>query len=151
MKLADIRPAKGATHAKKRLGKGRGTGTGGTAGKGHKGHQARSGGQKISVWHEGGQMPLQRRLPKRGFTNIHAAAQQIVNIGRLEKYFDAGAVIDIAALAEKRLVRSVDVPVKLLAGGDDALSRAYTIRVHAASAAAREKVAAAGGTVEILG
>jgi len=149
MKLHDLKPAKGATHPHKRLGKGRGTGQGGTSGKGHKGHQSRGRRGNSPAWFEGGQMPLQRRIPKRGFTNKWAAAQQIVNVGSLDKHFAAGAVIDAAALAEKRLVRSATVPVKLLAKGETAHS--YTLKVHAASDAAKKAVEAAGGTVEIVG
>jgi large subunit ribosomal protein L15 len=148
MKLSDLRPAKGATHPRKRLGKGRATGQGGTSGKGHKGLQARAGGNAPG-WFEGGQMPLQRRVPKRGFRNVHAADVQVVNVGLLERHFESGAVIDLAALHAKRLVRSPQTPVKLLAKGESA--RAFTIRVHAASRAAREKIEAAGGSLEIVG
>ena len=149
MKLSDLRPAKGAVHARKRLGKGRATGQGGTSGKGHKGHQARAGGQKNSVWFEGGQMPLQRRVPKRGFKNRFSKEQQIVNVGMLGRHFESGAVVDCAALAEKRLVRSQAVPVKLLADGES--TGALTVRVQAASEAAKKKIEAAGGSVEIVG
>lgn len=149
MKLSNLRPAPGATHPRKRLGKGRATGQGGTAGKGHKGHQARAGGQKNSVWFEGGQMPLQRRVPKRGFRNRFAKEQQIVNVGMLDRHFESGAVVDRVALHEKRLVRSATVAIKLLADGESA--RALTVRVQAASDAAKRKIEAAGGSVEIVG
>ncbi len=146
MKLSDLRPAPGAVKTRKRLGKGRATGQGGTAGKGHKGRQARTSGGS-HPWFEGGQMPLQRRVPKRGFRH-KGAPLQIVNLRLVERAFDGGTVIDAAALRVKRLVQSAEIPVKLLADGD--VTRAYTIRVHAASDAARAKVEAAGGTLEIV-
>ncbi len=148
MKLHDLKPAPGATHSSKRLGKGRGTGQGGTAGKGHKGHQSRGRRGNSPAWFEGGQMPLQRRLPKRGFTNKWAKDVQIVNVGLLDKHFEAGATIDAESLAQKRLVRSASVPVKLLAKGETA--HKYTVKVNAASDAARKSIESAGGSVEIV-
>jgi large subunit ribosomal protein L15 len=144
MRIGDIRPAVGATRTKKRRGKGASSGLGGTAGKGHKGKKARSGG-KIPAWFEGGQMPIQRRLPKRGFTNVHAVTYQIVKLGDLGGA-PAGATVDRAWLEAQRLVRRPG-PIKLLAGGE--LKHAVTVKVDAASAGARQAVEAAGGRVEI--
>ncbi len=144
MRIGSIRPASGATRPSKRRGKGSATGLGGTAGKGHKGHKARNGGG-IPVWFEGGQMPIQRRLPKRGFKNPGRVAFIAVNVGRLSAA-PAGAVVDGAWLREQRIVRRPG-PVKLLAGGD-ALKVALTVKVDAASEAAKKAVEAAGGKVE---
>ena len=143
MKLGAIHPAAGATHAKKRRGKGAGTGLGGTAGTGHKGHKARTGG-KIPSWFEGGQMPIQRRLPKRGFTNVNRVDFQVVPVGRLAGA-PAGSLVDRAWLKREGLVRGRR-PIKLLAGGE--LKVALTVRIDAASETARKMVEAAGGKVE---
>jgi len=143
MKLGTIHPASGATRVRKRRGKGASSGIGGTAGKGHKGHKARAGG-KIPAGFEGGQMPIQRRLPKRGFVNVNRVEYQVVSVGRLASAA-AGTAIDRVWLKNARLVRGRK-PVKLLAGGD--LKVALTIRVDAASQAARQAVEAAGGKVE---
>lgn len=142
MRLGNIRPAAGATKDTKRRGKGAATGLGGTAGKGHKGKKARSGG-KIPVWFEGGQMPIQRRLPKRGFQNPGRVEYHVVSVGRLASAA-AGTTVDRAWLQAQRLVRR-DGPVKLLAGGD--LKVALTVQVDAASEAAKKAVEAAGGKV----
>ena len=143
MRLGTIRPAAGATKDTKRLGKGAASGQGGTAGKGHKGKKARSGGG-IPVWFEGGQMPIQRRLPKRGFTNPTRVEYQVVAVGRLA-VAAAGTTVDTAWLKAQRLIRRRG-PVKLLAGGE--LKVALTVKVDAASEAARLAVQAAGGKVE---
>jgi len=143
MRLGAIHPAAGATRAKKRRGKGTASGLGGTAGKGHKGHKARAGG-KIPAWFEGGQMPIQRRLPKRGFVNIHRVAYQVVQVGRLAAA-PAGTLVDRPWLKRAGLVRGRK-PIKLLAGGE--LGTALTVRVDAASETARTAVEAAGGKVE---
>jgi large subunit ribosomal protein L15 len=143
MRLGTIRPAAGATKDTKRLGKGAASGQGGTAGKGHKGKKARSGGG-IPVWFEGGQMPIQRRLPKRGFTNPTRVEYQVVAVGRLA-VAAAGTTVDTAWLKAQRLIRRSG-PVKLLAGGE--LKVALTVKVDAASEAARQAVQAAGGKVE---
>jgi len=143
MRLGTIRPAAGATKDTKRLGKGAASGQGGTAGKGHKGKKARSGGG-IPVWFEGGQMPIQRRLPKRGFTNPTRVEYQVVAVGRLA-VAAAGTTVDTAWLMTQRLIRRSG-PVKLLAGGE--LKVALTVKVDAASDAARQAVEAAGGKVE---
>ena len=143
MRIGTIRPAAGATKNPKRRGKGAATGLGGTSGKGHKGHKARAGGS-IPAWFEGGQMPIQRRLPKRGFTNHMRVEFQVINIGRLADAA-AGTVVDAAWLKEQRLVRRPG-PIKLLAGGE--IKVALTIKVDAASEAAKKAVEAAGGKVE---
>jgi len=144
MRLGTIRPAAGSTRPSKRRGKGAATGLGGTAGKGHKGKKARAGG-KIPAWFEGGQMPIQRRLPKRGFKNPGRVEYQVVKVGRLAAA-PAQAVVDAAWLRERRLVRRRG-PIKLLAGGD--LKVALTIKVDAASASAKAAVEAAGGTLQL--
>ena len=143
MRLGNIRPAAGATKDTKRLGKGAGSGQGGTAGKGHKGKKARSGGG-IPVWFEGGQMPIQRRLPKRGFQNPGRVEYQVVPVGRLA-VAAAGTTIDAAWFRAQRLVRR-NGPIKLLAGGE--LKVALTIQVDAVSESARKAVEAAGGKVQ---
>src|SRR5436190_5826971 len=127
MRIGNIHPAAGATKPTKRRGRGSATGFGGTSGRGHKGHKARTGG-KIPAWFEGGQMPIQRRLPKRGFTNIHRVEYQVVQVGRLASA-PAGTVVDGPWLKKARLARARR-PVKLLAGGE--LKVALTIRVDAA-------------------
>lgn len=143
IKIGSIRPAAGATKAPKRRGKGAATGLGGTAGKGHKGHKARTGG-KIPVWFEGGQMPIQRRLPKRGFLNPTRVEYHVVNVGQLSDVA-AGTVVDAAWLRSQRIVRRPGL-VKLLAGGE--IKVALTVKVDAASAAAKKAIEAAGGKVE---
>jgi len=142
MRLGNIHPAAGAMKQTKRLGKGAASGQGGTAGKGHKGKKARSGGG-IPVWFEGGQMPIQRRLPKRGFTNPTRVEYNVVQVGRLAGAI-AGTTIDAAWLKAQGLVRRKG-PIKLLAGGD--LKVALTVQVNAASGTARQAVEAAGGKV----
>ena len=146
MRLNTIKPAAGSKKAKRRVGRGIGSGLGKTAGRGHKGQKSRSGGFH-KVGFEGGQMPLQRRLPKRGFHNPFRIAYEVVNVGQLEA-FAAGSEVDPAALRAKRLVRRGTAPVKVLAEGD--LTRGLTVRAHAVSAAARKKIEAAGGTVELI-
>ena len=143
MRIGTIRPAAGATKTPKRRGKGAATGLGGTAGKGHKGHKARTGG-KIPVWFEGGQMPIQRRLPKRGFKNPGRVEYQVVNVGKLAE-IASGTVVDAAYLREQRLVRRPG-PVKLLAGGE--IKVALRVQVDAASEAAKKAIEAAGGSLE---
>ena len=144
MRLGNLRPAAGATKNTKRLGKGAASGQGGTAGKGHKGKKARSGGG-IPAWFEGGQMPIQRRLPKRGFTNPTRVEYHVVQVGRLAGAA-AGTTVDATWLKNARLVRKGG-PIKLLAGGE--LKVALTVKVDAASEAARKAVEAAGGKVEV--
>jgi large subunit ribosomal protein L15 len=146
MKLTDLKPAPGARKKRKRVGRGTGSGNGGTAGRGHKGHSARSG-KGTARWFEGGQMPILRRLPKFGFTNLNRVEYQAVNVQDLAR-FDAGTAVTPELLAEARLARRKSIPVKLLAKGE--IDRALKVTVHAASAAARQKIEAAGGSVEIL-
>ena len=144
MGLGTIRPAAGATRPSKRRGKGSATGLGGTSGRGHKGKKARAGG-KIPRWFEGGQMPLQRRVPKRGFKNPGRVEYQVVNVGRLATVA-AQTVVDRGWLEEHDIVKRSG-PIKLLAGGE--VKVALTVRVDAASAAATKAVEAAGGKVEV--
>ncbi|HEY5998860.1 MAG TPA: 50S ribosomal protein L15 [bacterium] len=141
-----LAPAPGAKKRCKRVGRGVGSGHGKTSCRGGKGQTARSGGS-IRPGFEGGQMPLQRRLPKRGFHNPFRTAYEVVNIGQLAG-FEGGAEVDPAALRAKRLVRRGDAPVKVLADGE--LSAALKVRAHAVSAAARKKIEAAGGSVELI-
>ena len=145
MDLHNLSPLPGSKKKNKRIGRGEGSGWGKTAGRGHKGQKARSGGG-VGPGFEGGQMPLQRRLPKRGFTNIFKKTYALVNLGAL-KAFVAGSVIDAQALVAAGLIRKETLPVKLLAKGT--IDRPLTIKVQAASEKATEIVKAAGGTVEI--
>ncbi len=144
MSLGTIRPAAGSTRSSKRRGKGAATGIGGTSGRGHKGHKARTGG-KIPVWFEGGQMPVQRRLPKRGFRNAGRLEYQVLNTGQLAGVA-ANTVIDRAWLKQQGIVRRPG-PVKLLAKGE--LKVPLTVKVDAASAAAARAIEAAGGRLEL--
>jgi large subunit ribosomal protein L15 len=143
MRLGNLRPAAGATKTAKRRGKGAASGVGGTSGRGHKGHKARTGG-KIPSWFEGGQMPMQRRLPKRGFKNPTRVEYAVFSVGRLASAA-AGTVIDRAWLRKERVVR-VRLPIKVLAGGEP-LKSAVTVKVDAASDAARKAIEGAGGTL----
>ncbi len=149
MNLRDLKPAPGSTRREKRVGRGIGSGHGKTAGRGHKGKGSRSGGN-TPPGYEGGQMPLKRRIPKRGFRRLQKKAArraQIaeVNLARLA-VFGAGATVDAAALAERRIIRP-GLKVKIL--GDGELKVNLTVRADAFSASAREKIAAAGGTAEV--
>ena len=141
--LSDLRPAKGSTHPTKRLGRGPGSGHGKTSGKGHKGQKARSGGH-VRPGFEGGQMPLIRRVPKRGFTNPFKVRWQIVALEKLGAF--AGREVTVAALAEAGLVARTDLGVKLLADGE--APQGLVVRGVALSATARRKIEAAGGRVE---
>jgi len=146
MKLTDLRPAKGAKSARKRVGRGEGSGLGKTSGKGNKGLKARSGGG-TKPGYEGGQMPLQRRLPKRGFVNVFRQEMAVVNVKELNR-FEAGSVVDAEALRREGLVKGAcPGGVKLLGNGE--VIRKLTVKVDRASKAAVEKVVAAGGTVEV--
>jgi large subunit ribosomal protein L15 len=147
MDLSTLRPAPGATKKRKRLGRGPGSGHGKTAGRGHKGRGARAGGN-TPPGYEGGQMPLQRRLPKRGFHNPFRKEFHIINLGQLETRFDAGAVVDAEALRAKGLVRNLTLPIKVLADGE--LNKALTVKADRFSAAARQRLEAAGGRAEVL-
>src|SRR5213078_4096852 len=149
MKLSDLRPAPGATKSRKRVGRGPGSGHGKTSTKGNKGHNARSGGGKGGGF-EGGQMPLYRRLPKRGFVPHGGRTEYaIVNLEALGR-FAANAVVDPDALVTAGLIRRSDrARVKILGEGD--VAHALTVKAHAVSESARAKIAAKGGTVEVLG
>jgi large subunit ribosomal protein L15 len=144
IRIGNLHSAAGSTRPRKRRGKGTATGLGGTAGKGHKGKKARAGG-KIPAWFEGGQMPLQRRLPKRGFKNPGRVEYQVVQVGRLGDA-PSGATVDRAWLKGAGIVRRPG-PIKLLAGGE--IKAALTVKVDAASEAARKAIEAAGGKVEL--
>ena len=144
MKLNELRPAEGSTKNKKRVGRGPGSGLGKTSGRGHKGQKSRSGSTSLKGF-EGGQMPLQRRLPKFGFTNIFKKRYSIVKIGDLS-VFEPNSVVDFAALAEAGLVDRVLDGVKVLADGE--LKIPVTLKVDKVSKAAKVKVEAAGGKVE---
>ena len=147
MKLHELSPAAGSTHVAKRIGRGHGSGNGKTAGKGHKGQKARSGGG-VRPGFEGGQMPLQRRIPKRGFVNIFATNYAIVNIGDLEAKFENGAVIDAETLKACGLVKKVCDGVKVLGNGE--LTKNFTVKAVAFSASAKEKIEKAGGNAEVI-
>jgi large subunit ribosomal protein L15 len=142
----DLAPASGATHYKKRLGRGPGSGHGKTAGRGHKGQRSRSG-YRHQRGFEGGQMPLHRRVPKRGFTNIFRVEYDIVNLGDLADRFEAGASVTPETLATARLSRK-SRPVKIL--GDGELKKALNVSAHKFSASAKARIEAAGGRCEVL-
>ena len=146
MKLHELSPAFGSTKEAKRIGRGHGSGNGKTAGKGHKGQKARAG-HGMRIGFEGGQMPLQRRVPKRGFNNIFAEEWLAVNVAALESFED-GATVDAAALAEKKIIRKTGLPVKVLGNGK--LTKNLTVKLNAFSASASEKIAAAGGKAEVI-
>ncbi len=146
MNLSDIRPAKGSKHSNNfRKGRGHGSGNGKTAGKGHKGQKARSGAPRPGF--EGGQLPLYRRIPKRGFKNRHSLDIVGVNVDRLE-VFENDAVVSVETLIEKGIVRNPKDGVKIL--GDGALTKKLTVKANAFSAGAKEKIEALGGTCEVI-
>jgi len=147
MKLHELTYAKGAKTARKRVGRGPSSGLGKTAGKGHKGQRARSG-PGIHLWSEGGQMPLQRRLPKRGFTNIFKHEYEIVNLEALEQKFDNGTEITIELLQKAHLVKAIRDGVKILGRGE--LSKKLHVHAHMFSQSAVEKIKAAGGEVTVV-
>lgn len=145
LRIGTLKPAKGARHRKKRRGLGPASGLGGTAGRGHKGQRARKSGN-VARWFEGGQMPIQRRLPKVGFTNIHRVPHQVVNVEHLAR-FGAGETVNRESLKAKRLIDRSDLPVKILGTGE--VSLALQVAVDAVSASARAKIEAAGGSVTL--
>ena len=146
MKIHELGAVAGSVRDAKRIGRGHGSGNGKTAGKGHKGQKARAGrGQRIGF--EGGQMPLQRRIPKRGFNNIFANEFAAVNVSALNAFED-GAVVDTAALIEKGIIKKEYDGVKVLGSGE--LTKKLTIKAANFSAAAKEKITAAGGKYEVL-
>ncbi|NJD92212.1 MAG: 50S ribosomal protein L15 [Geobacter sp.] len=144
MQLNTIKPAAGAHRDRKRIGRGPGSGHGKTATKGHKGQKARSGGS-IKPGFEGGQMPMQRRLPKRGFLPLTRKEFVVINISQLED-FEAGSTIDPAAIVSRGLVSNIRDGIKILAKG--VLTKSLTVKAHKFSVAAREQIIAAGGSVE---
>lgn len=146
MKLEELKPAKGATKRAKRVGRGPGSGAGKTAGKGHKGQKARSGGVKGAGF-EGGQMPLQRRIPKRGFTNIFRKEFAVVNLSDLGKV-SGSETITPELLVEKGLIKKVKDGVKILGMGE--LKTKLTVRAHKFSKSALDKIQAAGGKAEVI-
>lgn len=147
MKLHELKPAPGAHRSKKRVGRGTGSGIGKTSGRGTKGTGAR---RQVPAWFEGGQMPLYRRLPKlKGFSNARfKVTYQPVNLDAIAKVFEAGATVDPIALQAKGLIHKAKDRVKVLGRGD--IDKALTIKAHAFSGTAKEKIAAAGGTAETL-
>jgi large subunit ribosomal protein L15 len=147
MGLHNLKPPKGAKHAKKRIGRGHGSGSGKTASRGHKGAQSRSG-YKRKRGFEGGQMPLHRRVPKRGFHNPFRVEYAVVNLDTLADRFDAGTVVTPELLRERGIVRRVGALIKVLARGD--VTKSLTVKAHRFSAKASEKIAAAGGQAEVL-
>jgi large subunit ribosomal protein L15 len=144
MDLNSLKPALGSTKNRKRIGRGTGSGHGKTATKGHKGQKARSGGS-IKAGFEGGQMPLQRRLPKRGFTPLTRIEYVVVNLKQLD-VFDTGALVDTAALVAKGLVKNSDCLVKILGNGD--VSKSLKVTANKFSQSAKDKIVAAGGSAE---
>lgn len=148
MNLHELCPAEGSRKKKKRLGQGLGSGKGKTAGKGHKGQKARAG-VSIKANFEGGQMPLARRIPKRGFSNFRFAVRyEIVNVADLEERFDAGSEVTAEGLYALRLISGADKPVKILGVGE--LSKKLTVHANAYSASAANKIEAAGGKAEVI-
>ena len=148
MKLHTLKPAKGATHKEKRLGRGEASGKGGTSTKGNKGGQSRAG-YKSKKAFEGGQMPIQRRIPKRGFTNIHRVEFKVINIGMIDHYAEKYGIkeFNAANLYINGLISQTDV-VKILGNGE--LKGSYTFKVNAISAKAKAAIESAGGSVEIV-
>ena len=146
MKLHELKPAEGSVKTPLRKGRGTGSGLGKTAGRGHKGQKARSGGG-VRPGFEGGQMPLARRLPKRGFTNIFATVYSEVNLKDLER-FEEGTVVTPELLKETGLVKKANDGVKILGGGE--LTRKLTVRAHKFSKSAQEKIEASGGRAEVI-
>ncbi|HEY1307501.1 MAG TPA: 50S ribosomal protein L15 [Vicinamibacterales bacterium] len=148
MDLSDLKPSEGSKKNKKRVGRGHGTGQGAQAGRGHKGAQSRSG-FKFKRGFEGGQMPLHRRIPKRGFHNRFRVEYAVVNLDALSERFEAGTVVTPELLRERGLVHGTSRQIKVLARGD--IAKKLTVRAHKFSGKAAEKIAAAGGAAEVLG
>jgi large subunit ribosomal protein L15 len=146
MNLHELSPVAGSTHVGKRKGRGAGTGNGKTAGRGHKGQKARSGG-KVRAGFEGGQMPLARRIPKRGFNNIFAKPLTAINVAVLNRFED-GAVVDAAALLESGVVSKCEYGIKVL--GNGSVTKKLTVKAAAFSESAKSKIEAAGGKAEVV-
>ena len=147
MSLNNLRPPKGAKHAKRRVGRGPGSGHGKTASRGHKGAKSRSG-HRFKRGFEGGQMPLHRRVPKRGFHNPFRVEYAVVNLDTLAEVFEAGSSVTPELLRERGLVRKTGMRIKVLGRGD--ISKKLTVQAHKFSGTAAEKIAAAGGVAEVL-
>ena len=147
MKLHNLEVAPGSKHRRKRVGRGDSSGMGGTCGRGHKGQHSRSG-AKIRPYFEGGQIPLFRRLPKRGFKSLNRVPFHTVNLGKLEANFEAGAVVDAKVLHTKGLIGKHDYALKVLANGE--ISKALTVKANKFSKAAQAAIEAAGGKCEII-
>ena len=146
MKLNELSPAMGSTHVAKRKGRGHATGNGKTAGRGHKGQKARSGGG-VRIGFEGGQMPLARRIPKRGFNNIFAKPLNAINVSALEK-FENGAVVDVQALLDAGILSKCEYGFKVLGNGN--ITKSVTVKASAFSESAKAKIEAAGGKAEVI-
>ena len=147
MKLHELKPPAGSRHRRKIVGRGPGSGHGKTSGRGEKGQKSRSGGSS-RPWFEGGQLPLHRRVPKRGFVNLFRTEYAVLNVKDLDR-FDAGTAVTPALLAEVGLIRATAAGVKVL--GEGILGKALTVSAHRFSKTAEEKIRAAGGTVEVIG
>ncbi len=147
MKLHELQPAAGSVKDVKRIGRGHGSGQGKTAGKGHKGQKARSGGS-IRPGFEGGQMPLQRRMPKRGFNNIFAKEYAEINVSALEQRFEDGAVVDAQALIESGAIKDAKDGIKVLGNGE--ITKKLTVKAAKFTASAQEKIEKAGGKAEVM-
>ncbi|MDE7389699.1 MAG: 50S ribosomal protein L15 [Lachnospiraceae bacterium] len=147
MKLHELSPVAGSKVEPKRIGRGHGSGWGKTAGKGHKGQKARAG-HGMRPGFEGGQMPLQRRIPKRGFNNIFAKDIVAVNVGTLDKKFDNGATVDVQALVEAGIIKNSFDGVKILSNGN--ITKSLTVKATAFSESAKQKIEAAGGKAEVV-
>ena len=147
MELANLSPAEGSKHSQNfRRGRGHGSGNGKTAGKGHKGQKARSGAPRLGF--EGGQMPLFRRIPKRGFTDPNSKIITGINVSVLEAKYNAGEEVNPESLLEKRIIRKINDGVKILGNGE--LTKKLTVKVNAFSESAKEKIEAVGGTCEVI-
>ena len=146
MKLSELSPVEGSTQVGKRKGRGIGSGNGKTGGRGHKGQKARSGG-KVRAGFEGGQMPLARRIPKRGFNNVYAKPLTAINVAVLNRFED-GAVVDAAALIEKGILTACPYGLKVLSNGT--LTKKITVKAAAFSETAKEKIEQAGGKAEVV-
>ncbi len=146
MKLFELQPSEGSTKSRKRLGRGHGSGLGKTSGRGHKGQKARSGGG-VRIGFEGGQMPIYRRLPKRGFTNIFAKEYVEVKVSDLNK-FDNGATVDAEALKAAGIIKKTCDGIKVL--GNGSLEKKLTVKASKFTGSAKEKIEAAGGNVEVI-
>ena len=147
MELSNLRPAAGSKHSNNfRKGRGHGSGNGKTAGYGHKGQKARSGALRPGF--EGGQMPLYRRLPKRGFKNRNRVEFAVINLSTLDKFFEDGATVDAAALLERKVIKDLMGGVKVLGNGE--LTKKLTVKANAFSETAKEKIEGCGGTCEVI-